>query len=110
MAEPAHLPERVMVTGGAGFIGANFVRHLLSTDPRARVITLDALTYAGSLENLRALPGEDRHTFVKGDICDLPLCERLLREHRIDTIVHFAAESHVDRSIEGPGAFVRTNV
>jgi dTDP-glucose 4,6-dehydratase len=103
-------PERVLTTGGAGFIGANFVRYLLGQLPRVRVVTLDLLTYAGSLKSLADLPGADRHTFVKGDICDEALVRTLLREHRIDTIVHFAAESHVDRSIEGPAAFVRTNV
>lgn len=106
-------PARVLVTGGAGFIGANFVHHLLATDPAVRVVNLDALTYAGSLENLADLDAPNasgRHCFVKGDITDRALVDALLREHRIDTIVHFAAESHVDRSITGPGAFVHTNV
>ncbi len=102
--------KNVLVTGGAGFIGANFVRYLLRVDPQARIVNLDALTYAGSLENLRGLPDESRHTFVQGDICDAPLVERLLVEHDIDTIVHFAAESHVDRSILGPAPFIQTNV
>jgi dTDP-glucose 4,6-dehydratase len=106
----SHAPRRVLVTGGAGFIGANFVRHLLASDPEARLVTLDLLTYAGSRDNLAELPGADRHTFVEGDICDEALVARLFREHAIDTVVHFAAESHVDRSIDGPGAFVRTNV
>jgi dTDP-glucose 4,6-dehydratase len=108
-----HIPARVLVTGGAGFIGASFVHHLLATDPAARVVNLDALTYAGSLENLAGLDvagASGRHRFVKGDITDRALVDALLREHRIDTIVHFAAESHVDRSITGPGAFVHTNV
>jgi dTDP-glucose 4,6-dehydratase len=104
-----HTPERVLVTGGAGFIGASFVHHLLASDPAARVVNLDALTYAGSLENLAGVDGS-RHLFVAGDITDRALVDALLREHRIDTIVHFAAESHVDRSITGPGAFVHTNV
>ncbi len=103
-------PARLLVTGGAGFIGSNFVRSLLVSDARARVVTLDLLTYAGSLENLEGLPGAERHTFVKGDIGDQPLVERLLREHQIDTVIHFAAESHVDRSIDGPASFLRTNV
>ncbi len=102
--------KNVLVTGGAGFIGANFIRYLLRTDPQARIVNLDALTYAGSLENLRGLPDEARHTFVHGDICDAALVERLLVENEIDTIVHFAAESHVDRSILGPAPFVQTNV
>lgn len=105
-----HQPHHVLVTGGAGFIGCNFIRHLLSTDPHLRIVNLDALTYAGSLDNLGGLPDPNRHLFVQGDICDRPLVEHLLREHRIDTIAHFAAESHVDRSITGPAAFVHTNL
>ena len=105
-----HRPRNVLVTGGAGFIGCNFVRHLLATDPDLRVVTLDSLTYAGSLDNLRELPDPARHRFVQGDICDRPLVDRLLREHAIDTVAHFAAESHVDRSITGPAAFVQTNL
>lgn len=103
-------PHNVLVTGGAGFIGCNFVRHLLTTDPDIRIVNLDLLTYAGSLDNLRDLPDPARHVFVQGDICDRALVERLLREHQIDTIAHFAAESHVDRSITGPAAFVQTNL
>lgn len=102
--------RNVLVTGGAGFIGANFVRFLIARERDARVVTLDALTYAGSLENLRDLPDPDRHAFVHGDICDRPVVEELLRLHEIDTVVHFAAESHVDRSIAGPAPFVQTNV
>ncbi len=103
-------PSQVLVTGGAGFIGASFVHHLIGSDPSARVVNLDALTYAGSLANLAGVAGNDRYRFVKGDITDRALVDALLREHRIDTIVHFAAESHVDRSITGPAAFVHTNV
>lgn len=105
-----HQVKNVLITGGAGFIGCNFVRYFLKSDPLARVINLDALTYAGSLDNLKNLPDPARHTFVHGDICDRALVDRLLREHEIETVVHFAAESHVDRSITGPGEFVRTNV
>ena len=100
----------VLVTGGAGFIGSNFVRYLLGVEPEVRIITLDALTYAGSLENLTELPDPQRHTFVEGSICDRVLVDELLRRHQIDTIVHFAAESHVDRSIIGPETFVQTNL
>ncbi|NJM11256.1 MAG: dTDP-glucose 4,6-dehydratase [Synechococcaceae cyanobacterium SM1_2_3] len=105
-----HSPHNVLVTGGAGFIGCNFVRYLLASDPELRIVNLDLLTYAGSLDNLRDLPDPDRHLFVQGDICDRALVERLLREQQIDTIAHFAAESHVDRSITGPAAFVQTNL
>ncbi|RTL36464.1 MAG: dTDP-glucose 4,6-dehydratase [Burkholderiales bacterium] len=99
----------ILVTGGAGFIGSNFVLDWLrqSDEP---VINLDALTYAGNLENLASLQGDARHTFVKGDICDRALVDRLLAEYRPRALVHFAAESHVDRSIHGPGAFMKTNV
>ncbi len=106
----AHHPHTVLVTGGAGFIGCNFARHLLAIDPSIRIVTLDLLTYAGSVANLSDLPDSARHTFVQGDICDRPLVDQLLREHAIDTIAHFAAESHVDRSITGPAAFVQTNL
>ena len=102
--------NRLLVTGGAGFIGCNFIRYALQTNPGIHIINLDALTYAGSLENLRDLPNPVRHTFVKGDICDRPLVDKLLCDHRIDAIVHFAAESHVDRSIHDPGQFIQTNI
>lgn len=102
--------QNVLVTGGAGFIGSNFVRHTLAASQDVQIINLDALTYAGSPENLKNLPGADRHHFVKGDIRDRGLVDSLLRTHRVDTIVHFAAESHVDRSILGPEPFIQTNV
>jgi dTDP-glucose 4,6-dehydratase len=102
--------KNILVTGGAGFIGSNFVRHLLEAESDAQVINLDALTYAGSLENLRDFPDSARHTFVQGDICDRALVQDLLRKYQIDTVVHFAAESHVDRSILGPEPFIHTNV
>src|SRR5512146_1115992 len=102
--------QHVLVTGGAGFIGSNFIRYLLRTDPEVSIVNLDALTYAGSLENLKDLPDPERHTFVQGNICDRALVERLFAEYQIDTVVHFAAESHVDRSIHDPGAFVQTNI
>ncbi|MBV8501412.1 MAG: dTDP-glucose 4,6-dehydratase [Paucibacter sp.] len=99
----------ILVTGGAGFIGSNFVLDWLAQSDEP-IVNLDVLSYAGNLENLAALDGDARHVFVKGDICDRALVDRLLVEHRPRAIVHFAAESHVDRSIHGPGAFVRTNV
>lgn len=102
--------KNVLVTGGAGFIGANFVHYLLKVEPDVQIVNLDALTYAGSQENLNNLPDPSRHTFVHGDICDTELVNRLMRENEIDTIVHFAAESHVDRSILGPAPFIQTNV
>lgn len=102
--------QNVLVTGGAGFIGSNFVRYLLKVEPKAQIINLDALTYAGSQENLNELTSPDRHTFVQGNICDPDVLHKLLRQYQIDTIVHFAAESHVDRSILGPGQFVETNI
>src|SRR5690606_33564755 len=102
--------QHVLVTGGAGFIGANFVRWLLREETAVRVVTLDALTYAGSLRNLEGLPDPTRHTFVQGEVQDGPLVARLLREHDVDAVVHFAAETHVDRSILGPRRFVETNV
>ena len=106
-----HHPRVVLVTGGAGFIGANHVHLLLAEDPGVRVVVLDALTYAGNLSNLAGLERHgERFTFVRGDICDEDLVAGLFARHDIDTVVHFAAESHVDRSIDGPMAFVRTNV
>ena len=99
-----------MVTGGAGFIGGNFVLGLLAAEADLRVVNLDALTYAGNRDTLAPLDGDDRHEFVHGDIGDRHLVARLLAEHRPEAIVNFAAESHVDRSIDGPAAFVQTNV
>lgn len=102
--------KNILVTGGAGFIGSCFVRHILSEEAGVRIINLDALTYAGSLENLKDLPDPYRHVFVRGNICDRELVEDLMRQHAIDTIVHFAAESHVDRSIMHPSRFIETNI
>ena len=101
---------RLLVTGGAGFIGSNFVHYWLREHATDRVVVLDALTYAGNLANLQAVADNPQFRFVRGDIGDRELVETLLREEGIDTVVHFAAESHVDRSITGPGAFVQTNV
>ena len=99
----------ILVTGGAGFIGSNFILDWIASE-RTPVVNLDKLTYAGNLENLAALQGDPRHVFVHGDICDGALVGRLLREHKPRAIVHFAAESHVDRSIHGPADFIETNI
>ncbi|MBM4058006.1 MAG: NAD-dependent epimerase/dehydratase family protein, partial [Planctomycetes bacterium] len=99
----------ILVTGGAGFIGSNFVLDWLAAGDEP-VVTLDKLTYAGNLRNLDALADDPRHIFVRGDIADRDLVARLLADHRVRAIVHFAAESHVDRSIHGPEDFVATNV
>ena len=101
---------RLLVTGGAGFIGANFVHYWLNEHPGDRLLVLDALTYAGNLASLDPVKHRPEFRFARGNICDTALVEQLLREERIDTIVHFAAESHVDRSIHGPDAFIQTNV
>ena len=99
----------ILVTGGAGFIGSNFVLQWIGS-VGTPLVNLDLLTYAGNPANLASLEGDDRHRLVRGDICDAELVGGLLREHRPRAIVHFAAESHVDRSIADPGAFIRTNV
>jgi dTDP-glucose 4,6-dehydratase len=100
----------VLVTGGCGFIGSNLVLHLRATRPEWTIVTLDKLTYAGNLENLKSLEGDGQHVFVKGDICSRELVEELIGVRRIDAVFHLAAESHVDRSILGPELFVQTNV
>ena len=99
----------LLITGGAGFIGSNFVLDWLQASDEP-IVNLDALTYAGNLANLQQLRGDARHEFVKGDILDRPLLDQLLSQHRPRAVLHFAAESHVDRSIHGPGAFMQTNV
>ncbi len=99
---------KILVTGGAGFIGTNFVYHVLNRHPEDEVTVLDALTYAGNLENFRQIEKDPRFKFVKGDICDAALVDELVK--RADVVVHFAAESHVDRSIMDPMAFVKTNL
>ncbi len=103
-------PRNVFITGGAGFIGTNFVRHWLASTQEGRVVVFDALTYAGNIENLAGLERDPRYVFVRGDICDEATVRSLLEQFQIDTVVHFAAESHVDRSILGPDDFIRTNV
>ncbi len=112
MAEITHVPKVVLVTGGAGFIGSNFVRHLLSADPAVRLVNYDALTYAGTLANLEGVDEQysGRYRFVQADICDAEAVGAILADENVDTIVHLAAESHVDRSITAPAAFLQTNV
>ncbi|MEJ5260247.1 MAG: dTDP-glucose 4,6-dehydratase [Anaerohalosphaeraceae bacterium] len=100
----------ILVTGGAGFIGSNFVRMVLEEHPDTRVVNLDKLTYAGNLENLEGYRDHPNHIFVKGDICDGALVESLISTYKIDALINFAAESHVDRSLEEPGIFIETNV
>lgn len=102
--------KNVLVTGGAGFIGSNFVHYLLRMEREIRLVNLDALTYAGNLDSLADVADDPRYHFVQGNICDADHVESVLRKHQIDTIVHFAAESHVDRSILGPRQFIETNV
>ncbi|MBN1518248.1 dTDP-glucose 4,6-dehydratase [Candidatus Sumerlaeota bacterium] len=105
-----HSIHSVLITGGAGFIGSNFVRMMLDERPGARMVNYDALTYAGNLESISDLEQNPNYTFVKGDICDGELLRQTLQAHAVDTIIHFAAESHVDRSILSAAEFVRTNV
>lgn len=102
--------KNILVTGGAGFIGSNFIRYILSHESSVHVFNLDVLTYAGSLENLKDLPDPERHHFIQGDICQYDLVNKVMMDNRIDTVVHFAAESHVDRSIHNPGQFIQTNI
>ena len=102
--------RKILITGGAGFIGSNFVHHWCKNYQSDRLVVLDALTYAGNRNNIASLEKTANFLFVQGDICDRSLVDKLLTEEEIDTIAHFAAESHVDRSILGPGAFVQTNV
>ena len=102
--------QNLLVTGGAGFIGANFVHHLLTTYPDYRVVVFDKLTYAGNLDNLKPVEDNPHYRFVQGDICDAQAVRDAITQHDVDTIVNFAAETHVDRSILDPDAFVRTDV
>ncbi|NRD76325.1 dTDP-glucose 4,6-dehydratase [Bacillus sp. BRMEA1] len=100
----------LLITGGAGFIGSNFVHYLLTNHEDIRIVNLDKLTYAGNLDNLQWEMDDKRHTFVHGDICDHALVESLFEKYRIEGVIHFAAESHVDNSIKNPYSFVETNV
>lgn len=101
---------RLLVTGGAGFIGSNFIHYWLKKYPKDYIVNLDLLTYAGNLKNLKLVESNKNYQFIRGDICDVELVETIIENQKIDIIVHFAAESHVDRSIEGAGVFIRTNV
>jgi len=103
-------PKNILVTGGAGFIGSNYIRYMLETDVQVNIINLDALTYAGTLDNLKNLPDKSRYTFVEDNICNRETVDQLFLRHNIDTVVHFAAESHVDNSISAPEVFIRTNI
>ena len=110
MRTAAFNPASLLVTGGAGFIGSNFIHRFVAQNPACRLINLDLLTYAGNLKNLTAVEQNPNYRFIKGDIADAALVASVLAEEKVDTVVHFAAESHVDRSISGPEIFVRTNV
>lgn len=103
-------PRSMLVTGGAGFIGSNFIRYVLANEPHINIVNVDKLTYAGTLDNLKKLPHPERHCFIQGDIINAEFVHHVMMHHHIDTIVHFAAESHVDRSIATPAPFVETNV
>lgn len=102
--------DYLLVTGGAGFIGSNFVPYFLANNPDIHLVNLDALTYAGNLDNLKEVDGHERYTFVKGDICDRSLLEDLFERFDFKGVIHFAAESHVDNSITNPDAFMQTNI
>ncbi|HVP13418.1 MAG TPA: dTDP-glucose 4,6-dehydratase, partial [Phycisphaerae bacterium] len=110
MGEATFAPKTVLVTGGAGFIGSNFVKFVLANCGQTKVVNLDCLTYAGNLENLADVADDGRYVFARVDICETEKVVAVCQEHGVDSMVHFAAESHVDRSIVGPGAFIRTNV
>src|SRR5260370_35962990 len=100
----------ILVTGGCGFIGSNFVHHILGTHGEESIVNLDKLTYAGNPETLLSIENHPRYRFIKGDICDRTIVESVVKEHAVEAIINFAAESHVDRSIMGPAVFIETNV
>lgn len=102
--------KHILVTGGAGFIGANFVPYFIESNPEYHLVNLDLLTYAGNLENVSEVENHERYTFIKGDICDRNFIEELFAKYQFHDVIHFAAESHVDNSISGPEAFIKTNV
>ena len=102
--------QTILLTGGAGFIGSNFIPHFIENNPNYHLINLDLLTYAGNLENISEVENHPRYTFVQGDICDRNFIENLFQKYQFHDVIHFAAESHVDNSISGPEAFIKTNV
>lgn len=104
------LEKNILITGGAGFIGSNFIPYILEQNKNANIYNLDMLTYAGNLENLAEVSNNPRYHFIHGDICDQDLVRKIFEENEIDTVYHFAAESHVDNSISNPGAFIKTNI
>ena len=101
--------KSILVTGGCGFIGSNFIQYTLQKYSQLNIINLDKLTYAGRMTNLSSVPKE-RYVFIKGDICNKDLMSSLFKKYNFDSVIHFAAESHVDRSIDGPEEFVNTNI
>lgn len=102
--------NNVLITGGAGFIGSNFIEFYCNKYPNDKVVNLDLLTYAGNLENLKDISGNKNYVFYQGNICDIKLVEKVINTHKINIIIHFAAESHVDNSISSPDVFIKTNV
>ncbi|EAR02780.1 dTDP-glucose 4,6-dehydratase [Maribacter sp. HTCC2170] len=104
------LGKTVLITGGAGFIGSNFIKYFLAKNSKTKVVNLDKLTYAGNLENLGEIGNNDRYSFVEGDICDYHLVKTIFKEKSIKGLIHFAAESHVDNSIKDPNSFIKTNI
>lgn len=102
--------KSILITGGAGFIGSNFVPYFIEANPNTKVVNIDKLTYAGELSNLKEVVNNPNYTFVEGDICDRKLIESLFDKYQFDGVIHFAAESHVDNSIKNPGAFIDTNI
>ena len=110
MVSPAINNRTILITGGAGFIGSNFIPLFLDKNPNDTIVNLDKLTYAGSQSNLAGFENNERHRFIKGDICDIPLIHRIFEDFDITGVIHFAAESHVDNSISAPGEFIKTNI